>query len=80
MEKIPSDYPKVSQENYDKALGQFRLQLNGVMNCFRCYGLEPDVDGACEEIIKLTEQFAMRVRGKDTLIKVREVPRRKPTE
>ncbi len=75
-----SDYPKISKESYDKALGQFRLQLNGIMNCFRCYGQDLDVDGAIVEITKLTEQFAMRVRGKDVPIKVREIPRRKPTE
>ena len=73
MEKIP-------QIEYDKALGQFRLQLNGTMNCFRCYGLDQDVDGACEEIVKLAELFSMRVRGKDIPIKVRDNPRRKPTE
>ncbi len=73
MEKIP-------QEQYDKALGQFRLQLNGIMNCFKCYGLDNDVEGACEEIIKLAEQFSMRIRGKNVPIKVRETPRRKPTE
>ncbi len=73
MEKIP-------QEKYDKALGQFRLQLNATMNCFRCYGMEKDVDEACNEIVELTEQFAMRIRGKDIPIGVREKPRRKPTE
>ena len=73
MEKIP-------QEQYDKALGQFRLQLNGIMNCFRCYGLDNDAEGACEEIVKLAEQFSMRTRGKDVPIRVRETPRRKPTE
>lgn len=73
MEKIP-------QESYDKALGQFRQQLIGIMNCFRCYGLDQDVEGACEEIIKLAELFSMRVRGKDVPIKVRETPRRRPTE
>ena len=73
MEKIP-------QEQYEKALSQFRLQLNGIMNCFRCYGLDNDVEGACEEIIKLAEQFSMRTRGKNVPIKVRETPRRKPTE
>ena len=75
-----SDYPRVSQESYDKALSQLKLQLNGIMNCFRCYGLNDDVDGAMAEITKLAEQFAMRVRGKDVPIKVRETPRRKPTE
>ena len=73
MEKIP-------QENYDKAVGQFRLQLNGIMNCFRCYGLNEDVDGACNEIVKLAELFGMRVRGKDVPIKVREKPRKRQTE
>ncbi len=73
MEKIP-------QEQYDKALGQFRLQLGGIMNCFRCYGMDADVDGAMIEITKLTEQFSMRVRGKDIPIKVRESPSRRPTE
>ena len=73
MEKIP-------QEAYDKALGQFRLQLNGIMNCFRCHGMQEDVDGAMVEITRLAEQFSMRTRGKDIPIKVRDVPRRKPTE
>ena len=73
MEKIP-------QEQYDKAFGQFRLQLGGIMNCFRCYGLDQDVDGAMIEIVKLAELFAMRIRGKDVPIRVREIPRRKPTE
>ncbi len=71
---------KIPQEQYDKALGQFRLQLNGIMSNFRCYGLQEDVDGACGEIVKLAELFAMRVRGKDIAIKVREKPRRRPTE
>lgn len=71
---------KISQSEYDKALGQFRLQLNGIMSNFRCYGMNEDVDGASEEIVKLAEQFGMRVRGKDVPIKVRDKPRRKPTE
>ena len=71
---------KISQGKYDKALGQFRLQLNGIMNCFRCYGMEKDVDEAMVEIVKLAEQFSMRTRGKDIPIKVREKPRRRPTE
>ena len=71
---------KISQHDYDKALGQFRLQLGGILNCFRVYGLDMDVDETFDEIIKLTEQFGMRVRGKDIPIKVREMPRRKPTQ
>ena len=77
---MSGNYIRVDDESYRKALGQFRLQLNGIMNNFRCYGLDDDVDGACEEIIKLAEQFSMRTRGKDTPIKVRDKPRRRPTE
>ncbi len=71
---------KISQEHYDKALTQFRLQLFGTMNCFRCYGMDTDVDGAMIEIETLAEQFAMRVRGKDIPIQVRNAPRMRPTE
>jgi hypothetical protein len=71
---------KIPQESYDKAVGQFRLQLNGIMNCFRCYGLQDDVDGAIIEIIKLAEQFGMRVRGVDKPIHVRSTPRPRPTD
>jgi len=71
---------KISQEEYDKLVGLFRLQLNGIMNCFRCYGQDYDVDEASEEIEKLAIQFSMRIRGKDISLKVRDEPRRKPTE
>lgn len=75
-----SNYPKIPQDQYDKALGQFKLQLGAIMNCFRVYGLDHDVDMASVEITKLTELFAMRVRGKDIPIKVRDKPRRRATE
>jgi len=71
---------KIPESEYKKALGQVRMQLNGIMNCFRCYGMDSDVDSAQEEIMVIVEQFGMRVRGKDIPIKVREVPRRRPTD
>ena len=71
---------RVSKEEYQKAKGQFRLQLNGIMDCFRCYGLNTDVDGATEEIVKLAEQLSNRLNGEDTPIQVRHEPRRRPTE
>ena len=71
---------KVSQIDYDKAIGQFRLQLNGIMNCFRCYGLNADVDGATEEIVTLAVLLSMRLRGKDKPIMVRKEPRIRPTD
>jgi len=80
------NYPRVSDESYQKALTQLRLQVSAIMNNFRCYGLQDDVDGkdghggAIDELIKLAEQFSMRVRGKDEPIRVRNTPRRRPTE
>lgn len=73
MEKIP-------EEAYKKALFHLRSQLNAVWNFANCYGLNDDVSTAIEESIKLAVQFSMVVRGKDIPIKVREKPRRKPTE
>ena len=73
-------YAKISQGEYDKAKGQLRLQFNGVLNCFRCHGLDIYVEGAIDECVELAEQFAMRVRGKQIPIKTRNNPTRKPTE
>lgn len=71
---------KIDQEEYDKAIGQLRLQLNGVFDCFRCYGMDVLVAGSIEECVSLAVQFSMRVRGKDTPIKMRNRPQRRPTE
>jgi hypothetical protein len=71
---------KLSSQDYQKAIGQLRLQLNGVMNCFRCYGMKEDVDAAIPEIIKLSEQFARRVSGEDIPILVRDSPKHRPTD
>jgi len=73
-------YARIPDAAYAKAVGQFRLGLNPIMNCFRCYGMGDDVDGATTEIVLLAEKFGMRVRGKDTPISVRNTPRRRPTE
>ena len=75
-----SDYPKISQEGYDKALFHLRSQLNAVWNFANCHGLNYKVPIAIEDSIKLTEQFSKVMQGEDIMIKVREKPSRKPTE
>jgi hypothetical protein len=75
-----ANYPRVPEEVYQKALTQLRFQLNGIMNTYCCYGLDGYVPGTIEEIVKLAEQFAMRVRGKDVPIKVIDKPKRRVTE
>jgi hypothetical protein len=74
------NYPRIPDDDYSKAIGQLKLQVNGVLNCFRCYGMDHDVDIAIREVTLLAEQFAMRVRGKDEPILVRTVPRERPTD
>ena len=74
------NYPQIPDEEYKKALGQLTMQINAVLNCFRCYGLDILVDGAAKECVILAEQFGMRVRGKNQIIKVRDTPARRPTE
>jgi hypothetical protein len=64
---------------YAKAVGQLRLQLNGVMAPFRCYGLDAYVPEAIEEIVRLAEAFGMRVRGVDLPIQTR-LRLERPTE
>ena len=53
------------QDEYDKAVGQLRLQLNGVFNVFMVYGQDVYVPQAVREVVKLCEDFGLRVRGVD---------------
>jgi len=64
-------FPWLSEEEYEKLIGQFRLQLNGVMNVFNVYGMGDYIPAAIEEIIGLVHQFGMRVRGDDRLIQIK---------
>jgi len=57
--------PWLPDEEYQKSLGQLRLQLNGVFTPFNAYGLDIYIPGAKESVIKLCEDFALRVRGID---------------
>ena len=51
-----------------------------ILNVFRCYGLEPHVDQAIEECMKVTENFAMAVRGKQKPIHILDKPKERVTE
>lgn len=75
-----SGYHWLEELDYQKAEGQLRLQLNGVFEPFKCYGLDIYIPGAIEEIMHLSRQFGKRVRGKDAPIIARSEPRRRDTE
>jgi len=55
----------ISKDEYDKAVGQLRLQLSGVFQPFKCYGLDVFIPGALAEAVRLSEDFGLRVRGVD---------------
>lgn len=59
------EYFWLSDEEYKKAIGQFRLQLNGVFEPFNMYGMDIYIPAAKEQIVELAEAFGKRVRGKD---------------
>lgn len=58
-------YAKLPEDDYKKAIGQLRLQLNGVFEPFRMYGLQDYIPGATDECVRLAEDFGLRVRGVD---------------
>jgi len=64
--KQPSEgIPWLSDSDYKKAVGQLRLQFNGVFEPFHGYGQGVFIPGAIEECVKLAEDFGLRVRGID---------------
>ncbi len=52
-------------EKWGKAIGQFRLVLNGVMNPLRLYGQGHYVDTVSEEIVSLAIQLHEKLSGLD---------------
>ncbi len=62
---------------YKKAMGQMRMQVGVALEPLRLYGQGIIVDGAIDEIMKLAEDFGLRVRGKDKPISIDYIRRRK---
>ena len=78
----------LKDEDYAKAIGQLRMNVAGVFDFMKVddkipirymYGMSEFIQGAIEEIIKLTEDFALRARGIDKVISL-EIIRRKSIE
>lgn len=60
-------------EDYQKAVGQLRMQVGGVLEPFRAYGMDVFIPGAITEIVRLCEDFGLRVRGVDKVISLDKV-------
>ena len=73
-------YPNIhwlTEEEYKKAEGQLRLQLNGVFGPFNQYGLHIFVPGAIDEVVKLAQSFSLRTRGVDKPISLDRIRSKK---
>jgi len=75
----------LSNEEYAKARGQLRMQVAGVFDFIKVddklpvrymYGAGDGIPRAIEELVKLAEDFGLRVRGIDKSISL-EIIRRK---
>ena len=53
----------------EKAEGQLRLQIMGVLQVFNCYGLGDFIPEATAEIVKLAQQYHERMNGNDVPIR-----------
>jgi len=53
----------LSDESYEKAVGQFRMAVGGVLRVFDMYGMGVYIGAAQEEIVRLAEDFGQRIRG-----------------
>jgi len=64
---MPKD--KLSQDDYDKAVGQFRLGLNDdTFKPFRCYGLDIYIPEVISQITDKALRLHRRLNGEDIQI------------
>ena len=72
-----SDIHWLEGDDWDKASGQFKLQVGEILSVFDLYGMGALIPGAQEEILEVAYDFSKRVRGdKDQPIRVKN--RRNP--
>ena len=67
--------PWLPDDEYQKAKGQLRLQLNGVFIPFHGYGHDTFIPEAINQVIELAEDFGLRVRGVDKPIQAKHIRR-----
>jgi len=53
-----------------KAIGQFKLQLNGVLSLYNLYGMSVYIPSTISEIVKLSIQLHRRLNGEDIPIEL----------
>lgn len=73
---IGSAFVVLSDEEYTKAIGQFRIAVGAVLGVFDRYGQGVYILGALTEIVRLAEDFGLRVRGVDKPISIEYIRRK----
>ena len=74
MKKHP-DIHWLSQEDYEHAVGQFRVAVIAVLGVFSKYGQGDYIPPATFEIVRLAEDFALRCRGVEKIISLESIRR-----
>ncbi len=77
---MSATYIKLPEEQYRKLLFQTKGQFMAILNVFRCYGMNEDVDQAIGECMKVTENFGQIVRGDDKPVHILNKPKRRVIE
>ena len=67
----------LDDDQYEKAVGQLRLGVANVLSVFNMYGMGIMVEQAIVEVVKLSEDFGLRVRGIDKPIGLSYIRRKK---
>jgi len=79
---IPEGVNWLPQEEYNKTVGQLRMSAYGIFDFLKVdnkvpvrymYGTEVFVHGAVQEIVRLAEDFGLRVRGVDKMFSVEAI-------
>ena len=63
----------MEDEEWDKAIGQYRLKLNGLMQPLRKYGQEQYVDQAIDELVHMGILLHYRLSGEDVPYEYRDI-------
>ena len=64
----------VSEEaNWEKIVGQYRLQVGAALSPLRKYGQATYVDGVSEELVQLAIQLHFKLSGADIPFNVRDI-------
>ena len=71
------EYMWLSDDDWNKLVGQFRMQVGETLSIFNMYGMGDWVGGAVEEIVELFVDGTQKVRGMDKpYSKIKRIPRR----